>query len=161
MNNWFECKVKYQKIDENGKDKNVREAYLVDALSFTEAEARINKKLEEFISGEFNLTNISKSSLNEIFPFETGDKWFKVKIEFMAIDEAKGKEKKTSNLLLIQADDMMEALKNTEESLSTMIVPYDIKSIIESPIIDIFPYFEEEQTDKIPDNLRLLSDFEV
>ena len=73
MNIWFECKVRYQKIDESGKEKNVRESYLVDAVTFTDAEKIINQKLEEFISGEFIVTNINKSSLTDVFSFDDGD----------------------------------------------------------------------------------------
>lgn len=157
MNLWFECKVKYQKNDEGGREKNVRESYLVDAVSFTDAEKIINKKLEEYISGEFMVTNINKSTLSDVFPFEDGDYWYKVKIEYVSVDESSGKEKKLSNTMLIQAEELKEAIERTEKSLETMIVPYTIKSVIESPIIEIFPYFENTE-EEIPDNLTPLSE---
>jgi len=160
MNTWFECKVKYQKIDESGREKNVREVFLVDAVSFTDSEARVHKNLEECISGEFSVTNISRSKLVDIFPFDDGDKWYKSKIEFISVDESSGKEKKTSNIILILANDLQEAVKRTDESLTTMIVPYDIKSVVESPIVDVFPYFqEEENNDEIPENLRPVNEY--
>jgi len=155
MHNWFECKVKYTKIDENtGKDKSVTEPYLVDALSFTEAESRFVAELEKIISADFMVTNISKCKFTDIFPFDSGDKWYKCKISFVDIDANSGKEKKIVNTMLVLAETLKEAVSRIEESLSTMIVPYDIQAVIESPIMDIFPYSADNED--IPSNLRPL-----
>lgn len=158
-NNWFECKVKYHQIDERGKEKKVAEPYLVDAISFTEAEARIHKEMESMIQGEFNLVNISKSNVCEIFPFEDGDRWFKAKVCIIDVDPDSGKEKKANNYMLVEADNVKQAYDRLEESLSSMLVPYSIPSITESPLMDVFPYFDGENSDQdIPDNLKPVSE---
>jgi len=164
MNTWFECKVKYEKIDEaTGKDKKVNEPYLVDAVSFTEAEARISEQLQSMISGEFSITNIKRVNYTDVFNFEVGDRWYKCKVSYVDVDEASGKEKKTSNYMLVLADNVDHAYERLHESLSEMIVPFEVPSISESPIIDIFPYFDSEEkkiNTEIPKNLRPLTDNE-
>lgn len=75
---WFECKVRYDKMMENGSVKRVTEPYLVDALSFTEAEARITEEVRPFISGDFSIPAIKKTNIAEIFYDQTADKWWSV-----------------------------------------------------------------------------------
>ena len=141
---WYECKVKYRKIDENGIQKVVTEPYLVDALSFTEAESRINTEMSAFISEEFKIVNIKVANFNEIHAFENADRWFRSKVSLLAYDEEKGKERKTNLYLLIQANDVKDAFENTVEVMKNTMGEYTIPAISESPIMDVFPYFNEE-----------------
>ena len=97
MATWFECKVKYDKLSENGQQKTVTEPYLVDALSFTEAEARITEEITPYISGEFKVTAVKRTNTAEIFWDENGDRWYRVKVNFITIDEKTAVEKKTAN----------------------------------------------------------------
>lgn len=151
MHNWFECKVKYDKIDEkSGKDKTVTEAYLMDALSFTEAETRTTAELENVISGEFQVTNISKSKLSDVFIYQEGEWWYKCKVNIIDVDQKSGKEKKSSNMMLIMADNVKEAYERLEESLAELIVPYEIVSIAQSNILDIFPYSVDDENIEQP-----------
>ncbi|MFN8257634.1 MAG: DUF4494 domain-containing protein [Bacteroidales bacterium] len=145
MSTWFECKVKYMKMDQNGKEKMVSEPYLVDAVSFTEAEKRIHEMLEPYISGEFNVTNIKRALYSELIPNETGDRWYKVKVVFIGYDEEKKTEKRTSTNMLIQASSVKEAFENTENSMKGMVSDFEIPSVQESAIMDVFPYFEKEK----------------
>ena len=108
MHNLFECKVSYEKIMEDGKQKKVTEPYLVDALSFTEAEARIIEELTPFISGEFVIKDIKRAKLSEIFFNENGDRFYKIKVYFITIDEKSGAEKKTATQMLTQASNLKE-----------------------------------------------------
>ena len=161
MNTWFECKVKYQKVDEEtGKDKKVTEPYLIDAISFTEAEARISEQMESMVSGEFSINNIKRVNYTDVFNYEEGDRWFKCKVVYVDIDEASGKEKKTSNYMLVLADHVDHAYERLHESLSDMIIPFEVPSISESPIMDIFPYFNDDVNEEIPENLRPLTEAE-
>jgi len=160
-NNWFECKVKYVKIDENGKEKKVTEPYLVDAVSFTEAEARIHTELEKMIHSDFIVTNISKSNVSELFPNENGDRWFKAKTTFVSVDEESGKEKKSNNYMLVEANNVKDAYEFLTEGLSDMIVPFEIPSVTESPIMDVFPFFKDELNEEIPENLKPISEVET
>ncbi|HBH47408.1 MAG TPA: phage tail protein [Bacteroidales bacterium] len=140
MSAWFECKVKYQKMDQNGKEKVVTEPYLIDAVSFTEAESRIHKELEPYISGEFNVTNIKIANFSELIPDEAGDRWFKCKVTFITLDEEKGVERKSNTYMLVQANNVKEAYDNLESAMTGGVSDFSIPNIAESPIMDVFPY---------------------
>ena len=145
MNNWFECKVKYEKLDQqSGKSVKVNELYLVDAITFGEAEERIYKFLEEVISGEFIVQSIARSRINDTYEYEAGEIWFKCKVRYVDIDEESGKEKTVNNYMIVTADTAKEAYDRIQESLKEMIVPFEIPDITDSKIIDIFPYVPED-----------------
>ncbi|PKB17960.1 DUF4494 domain-containing protein [Flavobacterium sp. 5] len=142
---WYECKIKYRKTDEaTGTQKVTTEPYLVDALSYTEAESRITEEMSAYISEEFKITNIKTANYAEIHPFENTDRWFKSKVSLMAYDEESGKERKSNMYLLIQANDVREAYDNTVHVMKTTLSEYSIPAISESPIMDVFPYFSGE-----------------
>ena len=115
MHNWFECKVSYEKMLENGMQKKVTEPYLVDALSFTEAEARIIEEIRPFITGEFTVTDIKRARLSELFFNENGDRFYKIKVYFITLDEKSGAEKKTAAQMLAQATTLKEAIAVLED----------------------------------------------
>lgn len=140
MHNWFECKVSYEKMQENGMQKKVTEPYLVDALSFTEAESRIIEEIRPYISGEFTISDIKRAKIHEMFLNENGDRYYKVKVLFITLDEKSGTEKKTAAQMLAQASSLKEALAVVEKGMSGTLADYDITSLSESTIIDIFPY---------------------
>ena len=117
MHNWFECKVSYEKMLENGMQKKVTEPYLVDALSFTEAEARIIEEIRPFITGEFTVTDIKRARLSELFFNENGDRFYKIKVYFITLDEKSGAEKKTAAQMLAQATTLKEAIAVLEDGM--------------------------------------------
>lgn len=162
MKIWFQCKIKYQKEEENGKMKNMSETYLVDAVSYTEAEARIYQELGSIIRGEFEVTAITKSRYVDIFHYDDNDVWYKCKVTYVVADENSGKEKKITNMMLVTAANVKEAYERIHESLSTMLVPFEVPEISMSPIVEIFPYIPEEDREQvIPENLRPLSEVEA
>lgn len=148
MNNWFECKVSYDKMMENGMQKKVSEPYLVDALSFTEAEARIIEEIQPYISGEFTIADIKRVKYSEIFFNENGDRFFKAKIFFITLDEKSGAEKKTTVQMLAQASDLKDALSVVEQGMAGTMADYTIASLAETAIMDIFPYSSENKISK-------------
>ena len=150
MNTWFECTAKYSKMDENGREKKVSETYLLDAVSFTEAETRIYKELVAMVSGEFSVTRISRTNLAEIIPSETGDRWYKAKVTFITFDEENGKEKRVSQFVLVFSNTVRNAFDQVIEAMKGMMADFEISGITESPIVDVFPYIPEVQ--KIPEN---------
>ncbi len=157
MATWFICKVKYQKQDEKGRATNVSEQYLVDALSFTEAEARIYEKLGSVISGEFFINNISKSNLTDVFYYEDADVWYKCKMTYALEVEGSGKEKKVVNYVLLTAANAKQAYERVYESLNNMLVEFQVPDVVESPIAEVFPADREEDTrQEAPDNWRPL-----
>ena len=141
---WFECKVKYRKMDDSGVQKVVTEPYLVDALSYTEAETRINEEMSAYVSEEFKVTSIKFANYSEIHPFENADRWFKSKVSLLAYDEESGKERKSNINILLQANDIKEAFDNTVTVMNGTMGEYTIPMISESPIMDVFPYFNGE-----------------
>lgn len=147
---WYECKVKYRKTQETGEQKVTTEAYLLDAISYTEAESRINEEMAAYTSEEFFITNIKVANFSEVHPYENSDRWFRSKVALIAYDEESGKERKTNMYMLVQANDVKEAYDNTITAMKGTMGDYTIPAIAESPIMDVFPYFtgEEEQLEK-------------
>ena len=148
IHTWFECKIRYEKVMENGMNKKVAEPYLVDALSFTEAEARIIEEMTPFISGEFTVSDIKRANYSELFPSEeeAADRWFKCKLVFITLDEKSGAEKKTSTQVLVQAADLRDAVKKLDEGMKGTMADYQIASVAETAIMDVYPYSAEERT---------------
>ncbi|MDU1892559.1 MAG: DUF4494 domain-containing protein [Dysgonomonas sp.] len=145
MHNWFECKVSYEKVLENGMQKKVTEPYLVDALSFTEAEARIIEEIKPYISGEFTIADIKRAKLSELFFNDNGDRFFKAKVMFVTLDEKSGTEKRTAAQMLAQASDLKEALKVVEKGMEGTLADYVIASLTETNIMDVFPYSDDQK----------------
>ena len=143
MYNWFECKIKYEKTAEEGKIVKVNETYLLDALSFTEVEARIIEEMKPFISGEFTVANIRRAKINEMFFNENGDRWYRSKVNFVTLDEEKGVEKRTAVAMLVQANDIKEALNGITEGMKGSMADYEIAAITETSIIDVYKYEAE------------------
>lgn len=145
MRTWFLCKVKYAKENEQGLLKNVSEQYLVDAVSFTEAEARIYDMLGSVIRGDFQVTNISKSNLVDVFFYDDIDIWYKCKVSYVVADADSGKEKKVTQYMLVSAHNVKEAYERIHESLNNMLVTFVVPDINESPIVEIFPYEKDDE----------------
>lgn len=136
---WFECKVRYDKMTETGAVKKVNEPYLVDALTFTEAESRIIEEVTPFISGDFTISAVKKTKVSEIFFDETGDRFYMTKVNFISIDEKSGAEKKSASFILVQASDFDGALANFKKGMQGTMSDYDIVSITETLLMDVFP----------------------
>lgn len=147
MKNYFLTKIKVERTIEDGAVKKVTEVHLVDALSFTEAEARINKEMEPFISGEFSVDAITRKNYVEIIDEEEGDKWFECKVNFITLDEVKGVEKKTASLMLVAADNTRQAEDRLRDNMKGTLADYEIEKIAETKILEVFRYtpIDEEQ----------------
>lgn len=145
MHNWFECKISYEKVMENGMNKKVTEPYLVDALSFTEAEARIIEEERPFVSGEMTIADIKRAKYTEVFATEedAADKWYKCKLLFITIDEKSQTEKKTATNILVQASDLRDAVKRLDENMKGSMADYQIASVAETPLMDVYPFKAE------------------
>lgn len=143
---WYECKIKYRKTLDSGEQKQVTETYLLDAVSYTEAESRISEEMKAYTSEEFMITNIKVANLAEVHPFENSDRWFKSKVSLIAYDDKTGKEKKSNMYILVQANDVKEAFDNTNQAMQNTMGEFSIPAITESTILDVFPYFSEEES---------------
>lgn len=135
---WIEVKARYEKMMENGVVKNVTEPYLADALSCTEAEARVTEELQPYISGDFRISSVVTTKISEIFWDESGDRFYKVKINFITPDENTATEKKTASYILVQASSFKEACDNSLEGMKGTLADYEIESVAETKIMDVF-----------------------
>ena len=148
---WFECKIRYEKVMEDGLQKRVTENYVVDALSFSEAEERIIEEMSSYISGEFDVVDIKKATYKEIFfsDADMADKWYKAKLQFITIDEKTEKEKRSSVTYLVQAGSLKGAVANVESVMGTTMIDYVIASVAETTLMDVFEYGKQQtQNDK-------------
>ena len=143
MNNWFTVKVKYTKQLDNGSFKRVSEPYLLAAMTFTDAEARIYEELGALIRGEFVVNGIARTEIHDIFAYDDADTWYKCKVTYENFDADSEKGKKVSQNFLVGAASVKQAFDRLTESMAGMLVDFDIPSIIVSPIVEIFPYNEE------------------
>ena len=152
--NWFETTVRYERQTEDAGQKKVNELYVVDALSFGEAEEAITKDMEPFVSGEFEVNNITPASYGEIFfsDNDNDDHWYKAKLSFITLDEKTAKEKRSAVNFLVQAATFNAAVKNIDEAMGKTAIDYIIVNIAETKIMDVFehnaPVKKEEKNDK-------------
>ena len=147
--NWFICKIRYEKVMEDGMQKKVSETFVVDALSFTEAEARIIEEMSSYISGEFDVVEIDRAVFKEIFfsDEESADKWYKSKVAFITIDEKTEKEKRSNIYYLAQGSSLENARKNIDEVMGRTMIDYVICSVSETKIEDVFEYIPKVKED--------------
>ena len=156
MNSWFTVKIKYTKQLDNGALKRVSEPYLIAAMTFTDAEARIYEELGTLIRGEFHVVGITRTELHDIFMYQDADAWYKVKVKYETIDADSEKTRKVTQNFLVSAGSVKEAYERIKESLSTLMVDFEIPSISVSPIVDIFPVTDDEN---IENSDRSLEEF--
>ena len=154
---WFETKVKYQKTMEDGSEKVVSEAYVVDALSFTEAESAIIDEMSVYVSGELKVSGIGKAGYGEIFfsDVDDDDKWYKAKLQFITIDEKSEKEKRSNVTYLVQAKSLARALRYIDEVMGKTMIDYDVVGLNETKLMDVFehqaPNEKKEEKNDVPE----------
>lgn len=130
--------MKYEKTLETGTQKKVTEAYLVDAMTFTDAEARIIEEMTPFIVGEFEVTAVKKERISELFQSPDGDRWYRCKVMFVTLDEKSGVEKKSPSIMLVQASNFEEAVKNLQDGMKGTMSDWEINTITETSLMDVF-----------------------
>ena len=148
MNYWFECKVSYERQADSMGMKKVSESYLVDALSFTEAEKRIIKEIRPFVSvGELEVVNIRRARIAELFLNEEAedDRYFRAKVNFITVDEKSGSEKKTSATMIVKSDSLPNAVTELKAQLDSQVASYEIASVTDTQILDVFQYEAPEK----------------
>lgn len=145
MAQWIEVKVRYDKMTDSGKTVKVTDPYLVDAVSCTEAEARVVEEISSFVS-DFNVLNVGKTKISEIFWDETGDRFYKVKVNFITIDEKSGVEKRKASFILVQASTFADALANFNNGMKGTMADYEIEAITETKIVEVYKYQAPAET---------------
>lgn len=143
---WFECKIRYEKIMEDGLPKKISDVYVVDALSFSEAEERITEEMSSYISGEIEIVDVKIAPYREVFFADDNlaDQWFKAKLSFITIDERTNKEKRTSMMYLVNAGNINSAINNIDKVMSSTMIDYVTTSISATKIFDVFEYKKKD-----------------
>lgn len=136
--NYFLVKIRYDKMQENGIIKTVTEQFLVDALSFTDAEARITEEMKPYTQGEFMVSAISRYKVSESFLDESGERYYRCKLEFITLDEKSGSEKKQGAFFLVQSDTIENAKNIVVAEMKKTMIDYTIQKIEETKILDVF-----------------------
>lgn len=135
---WYQAKSKYQQEQENGEMKTLTDTYLLDAVSFTDAEARMYEIMNEQNIADHAVGSISRKNLSDVFDDETSEKWWQAKTVYMSLNEMTGKERRIVNNILVRADDIKAAHSALTEGLKTMLIPYEIEAIVLTPIMDVY-----------------------
>lgn len=159
---WFETKIRLDKTQEDGTQKKVTELYVVEAMSFTEAEAKIIAVAKDYTSGDFSVKNITPTSYHEIFFSENNkdDKWYKAKLQFITIDEKTEKEKHQTVYYLVQGNSTESAQKNINEVMGHTMIDYVIVSIVETKILDVFEHEAGESKETPKKGTGTIDEFE-
>jgi len=139
MAEWFKVGISYEKSMEDGKVKKVKELFLVDAVSVTEAEARLIQEVTPLMNGEFKVNGVNEENITELFKNKNGGYWFKVKVSMTIIDEF-GKEKTSRYVMCVQCEDIRNVLSRLDECLKDTMSDYVVNSIIETKYLDVFEY---------------------
>ncbi|MET7253442.1 DUF4494 domain-containing protein [Dyadobacter fermentans] len=147
MASWYFSKIRYQKEDEAGSLKTIEEAYLIDAVSFTEAEAKCYELIVTDAS-DFSVTAINRMRLADLFTYEEGEQWFKAKVIYFSVDEKSGKEKKIVNFMLVNAEGIQQALDRINESMRNFLTPYEVTDVVLTPILEVIPHSSEPEADQ-------------
>ena len=145
MNSWFEVKCKYTRQYEDGRLKRVTEPYLIDAMSFTEAESRAFEEVGNTTPGEFLITAIKRENFADIFAYDDADDWYKCVVKYVTVDEDSGKERSVANNFLLTAESVKQATERIHESLSDMMADYEVTSVSLTPIVEVMPYVSKPE----------------
>lgn len=138
MAQWIETKLRYDKVMENGAVKKVNESYLVDALSFAEAEARITEEMRPYISGDFTVYAVKKAKIADVFGSDTASRWWKVRVAFITINERIGTEKRDLTDLLVAGADLEDALFSFKQGMKGTLADYEVTAITDTAILAVF-----------------------
>jgi len=139
--NYFQCKISYLSQNDDGSISKKTEEYILNALSFIEAETKLQEYLEELIP-EYNLLSCKKTNLSDVVIDESKDNFFKTKVSYISFDEDSGKQKKINEVFLVQADSLKETLSKMEARLVGSIVDWEIPNITKTNIVEFFQYSE-------------------
>lgn len=158
MATWYLCKIRYQKEDEAGSLQTINEVYLIDSVSFTEAEAKCYKLIVTGAS-DFSVDSITRMRLADLFTYEEGEQWFKAKVIYFSVDDKSGKEKKIVNYMLVNSDGIQQAIDRVNEQMKGFLIPYEMTDMVFTLILDVFPHTSDEEAEQeIPANLRPLAE---
>ena len=143
---WFECKIRYEKMTEDGLPKKISEVYVVDALSFSEAEERIMEEMLPYNLVDIDIVDVKIAPYREVFFADDNlaDQWFKAKLSFITIDERSNKEKRTSVMYLVNAGNISSAINNIDKVMSGTMIDYVTTSISATKIFDVFEYKKKD-----------------
>ncbi|UKK52689.1 DUF4494 domain-containing protein [Prevotella sp. E2-28] len=137
-----ECIITLEKVMEDGSQKKVSEKYVVDAITFGEAETKITEEMASYVSGEFGVDNINPCKFREIFVSDkdTDDTWYIARLAFIVLDEKTDKEKKSRVHYLVQGCSVNDAMKSIDEVMGKTMIDYVIEKVEETKYVDVFTH---------------------
>lgn len=146
---WFETKIKYQKMQEDGTEKVVTEYYIVEAMSCTAAEASVIEEITAYCSGDMSVPSTKESNFKEVFFSDNSedDKWYAAKLQFITIDEKNDKEKRSNVNYLVQAKSLARALRYVDEVMGKTMIDYDIVGLNETKVMDVFEHVDPSSSE--------------
>lgn len=143
MNTWFECKVTYEKATDSGSLKRTSESYLIDAATYTDAEARLVEEVTPFTSaGEFTINSIKRVKLAELFLSnqDQDDKYFRCKVQLISLDEKSGTEKRVGVAMIVQSNSLRNAVERLTKEMDATLYNYELASVTETPLVDVLQH---------------------
>lgn len=128
-----EVKVNYTRQTGEDNPGKVREAYLVESISCSDAEQQVTEYLKPYIYGDFEAPQIRKRQFFDVFDDVHGYIWFEAKVEMITIDGDKVTRKGVN--ILIKGTYIIDALHDLHEYLKQ----YDCEviSIKKSAILEL------------------------
>lgn len=146
MNFWFETKVKMDVMQNDGMTKSETFVYLVDALTFKEAEDRIIEECKPFTSGNLEVAAVKKVRINDMYlsDEDTADRFYRVKLAIVTIDEKTQTEKETPIVLMVQASDFEDAVNRLKKEMSGFLMDWRIVNFTETKIEDVYQYLSKK-----------------
>lgn len=146
QHNFFETKVVFDTMSDGGKVVKETESYLVDAISFSEAEARTIKEVEPYMSGEFSVEALKRSKIYEVFETDAENgAWFKAKVEFIVLDEEKGTEKRQAATIMIEAENIQSAIGRLNEKMKGTMSDWELVGIGKTGIVGVVMFEKEKE----------------
>lgn len=140
--NWYQVKARLERVQDDGSQKIVSENYLVQAFSFGMAEGAIQKEIASFASGEFDIVAVARKNYAEVIESNLGneiaDKWYKCKVNLVTLNERRGKEKKTSQFFLVNANTAMTAHELVDNFMMSSVSNYEVEQVDETKILEVF-----------------------
>jgi hypothetical protein len=142
MSKWYECKIRYDRVCDDGVTRKVTEAYLVDATSHAEAEMTFAMEMKAFISGESEIIAV-KRRIAELFPSKDTDTWWwNAKVSFIIFDEKTGRERRKNVSVMVQGDDMKDALSALHHGMEGTLSDYEVTGLAKSNVLDVIVHDE-------------------
>lgn len=138
----FETQIRYDRINARGVQDTCTETYLVEALSFSQAEASITIEMQPYITGDLDIPAIKRISVADIIDRHNSDadKYFRAKLTYITINERTMKEKRQSFDYIVRANDIDSAHAAVVAYMKQSPQDYVIAKLEETRIVELISH---------------------